>query len=804
MERTIKRAVVLGAGAMGKAIAAHLANVGIPSYLLDMVPRRLTEEEAARGLTLDDPVVRNRLAAQAVGGLGKASPAPLFLREYGELITPGNFEDHLDRLAEADWIIEAVVERLDVKRGLLQQVEAHRRPGTIVSSNTSGISVNAMAAGLSEDFRQHFLGTHFFNPPRYMHLLELVPARDTRPEVVEFLTEFGRRVLGKGVVLAKDTPNFIANRVGIYGLLATVRAMMEEGLTVAEVDALTGPVLGRPKTASFRTADLVGLDVILHVAANVRDNVADPAERAALAPPEFLERMVVQGLLGTKSGAGFYRKADHGDVLSLDYRTMEYTPRKQTAFPSLELAKGAPNLSEKLRRLVYAPDAAGRFTWKVLKHTLLYVAAKLPEIAGDLPTLDKAMRWGFNWELGPFETWDAIGLEQAAARMRAEGDVLPPLVEAVLAAGKGRFYLEEHGRRFSFDPEAGDYVGLPDEPGVINLDRIRRQGPPIKGNAGSTFLDLGDGVAGVQLHGANDALGPDTIAMLRFALEETAAHHRGLVIGGHGRNFAVGANLMLVYMEALEGNWEDLDYMVRRFQEVGMAMKYCPKPVVVAPFQMTLGGGCELALSAHHIQAAAETYVGLVEVGVGLIPAGGGTKEMLVRVEDALPATDGFQVPIHLDRQSLINRTFELIATARVATSAHEARRLGYLRPGDGITVNGDLLLHDAREVVLRLAAGGFRPPSPSELLVTGRGGRATLEAFIYNMREGGYISDHDLLIANKLARVLTGGELSAPTRVSEQYILDLEREAFLSLLGERKTLERIQHTLKTGKPLRN
>ncbi|KKM10882.1 3-hydroxyacyl-CoA dehydrogenase [Clostridiales bacterium PH28_bin88] len=807
MRRDISKAMVLGSGVMGSTIAAHLANVGIPTYLLDIVPGELTEEEKWKGLTLENPVVRNRLAARGKEGALKARPAAFYVPENADLVSVGNLEDNLSWASEVDWIIEVVVERLDVKRDLFQKLEAYRRPGTIVSSNTSGISINAMAEGRSEDFRRHFLGTHFFNPPRYMRLLEVIPGRDTLPEVVEFMMGFGHRVLGKGVVLAKDTPNFVANRIGVYGMVATINAMVEDGLTVEQVDAITGPAMGRPKSATYRTADLVGLDTFMHVARNVRDSLADPGEKREFLTPEFLEEMLKNRWLGDKSGQGFYKKvkSEQGkEVLSLDYRTLEYRPQQKAKFPSLEAAKAVEDLPKRLKGLVYAQDPAGKFAWKIMKKTLLYSAARVPEIADDIVNIDRGMKWGFNWELGPFEAWDAIGVEESVARMRQEGETIPPLVEKLLAKGYKSFYRKEGGKTWYFDQESGEYQALSHVPDVIFLPDLKEQRRVVKSNAGASLVDLGDGVACLEFHSKSNAIGSDIVEMIRYSVEEVSKNFAGLVLGNHGKNFSVGANLVLILLEAQDDNWEDLDMMVRQFQGAAMALKHCPKPVVAAPFQMALGGGCEMVLAAHRVQASAETYMGLVEVGVGLLPAGGGTKEMLLRAMERIPSQPGSQVPLNIDPTSFVARAFENIATAKVSTSGPDAQRLGYLRTTDGITINPDRVIYEAKQAVLAIAREGFKPPQPAKVRVLGRQGYAGLDLMVYTLHQGGYISDYDAHIARKIARVLSGGDVSPGTVVTEQYILDLERENFLSLLGELRTQQRIQHMLATGKPLRN
>lgn len=798
LDRNIQKVAVIGSGVMGAGIAAHLANVGIPVYMLDIVPRELTEEEKKKGLTLDDPQVRNRMAAQGKARLFKEKPAPLFEKSVADLITIGNLEDDLDKLKEVDWIIEVIIENLEIKKKLFATVDEHRRPGTIVSSNTSGVSINAMAEGRSEDFQKHFLGTHFFNPPRYLKLLEIIPSQHTSPEIVDFMMRFGENKLGKGTVLCKDTPNFIANRIGIYGLQVTVQEMMEMGLRVDEVDSVTGPSLGRPKSATFRTLDVVGLDTYVHVADNVREQVEDPAEKEVFTIPPFIKKMVENGWLGSKSGQGFYKQektAEGKQILTLDYNTLEYVPRKKMKAASIEAAKAAKGWDKKLQTLVYAKDDAGRFTWNVLKKVLLYSAAKIPEIADDIVSIDRAMKWGFGWELGPFEFWDAIGVEKSVARMKEEGETIPAWVEQMLASGKTRFYQKEEGKtRFYF---VNDYKDMEEKPEVINLAQLKEQNRVIKKNAGASLIDLGDGVACLEFHSPNNAIGVDIMQLLDWSIDEVEKNYEGLIIGNQGKNFCVGANIMLMLMEAQDENWFELDLMVKQFQGILTKVKFSKKPVVAAPFQMTLGGGTEVCFPADRVQASAETYMGLVEVGVGLIPGGGGTKEMLLRHLEGVP--EGTDV----DLQPFVAQAFEKIAMAKVSTSAAEARKLGYIRDHDGVSINQDHLLYDAKQTVLALAAN-YRPQQPKKVKVIGETGHAALKLAAQSMLWSGLISEHDLKIADKLAFVLSGGRVPAGTEVTEQYLLDLEREAFLSLIGEPKTQQRMQHMLAKGKPLRN
>jgi 3-hydroxyacyl-CoA dehydrogenase len=802
MERKIRKAAVLGSGVMGAGIAAHLANVGIPTYLLDIVPRELTEEESKKGLTLADAVVRNRIAQAGKERLLKEKPAPLYDKANIDLITVGNMEDHLNLLGEVDWIIEVVVENLDVKRKVFEQVEAYRKPGTIVSSNTSGVSINEMCEGRSDEFRAHFLGTHFFNPPRYLKLLEIIPGRDTDPAIVDFMMHFGEFVLGKGTVLCKDTPNFIANRIGTFGLQVSIQEMVRLGLGVDEVDAITGPVIGRPKSATFRTLDVVGLDTYVHVANNVKNKSQDVAEKAIFEIPDFVLKMVENRWLGQKTGQGFFKQVKNEagkEILVLDYNTLEYRPRGKAKFASLEAAKTAKTLPEKLKALVYGKDKGSEFLWSVFKRVLLYAAEKAYEIADDIVAVDKAMKWGFGWELGPFETWDAIGVEKSVARMKEEGEKIPALVEELLASGKTSFYQKNEGRVSAF-AVGGAYKEIEEKKEKINLAALKEQGKLIKKNAGASLIDIGDDVACLEFTSPHNALGMDVLQMAAFAAEEVKRNYRGLVIGNQGKNFCVGMNLAMALMEAQDENWFELEMMVKNFHKVADALRTMGKPVVAAPHGMTLGGGVEVCYLADRVVASAETYLGLVEVGVGLIPGGGGTKELLFRFMENVP--EGGTVPV--DPFPFVARAFETIAMAKVSTSGKEAINLGYLRPTDRICVNQDHLLYEAKQMVLQMDKEGYTPRKLRKIRVIGETGYATLRQNIYSMRVGGMISEHDELIASKIAYVMSGGNIPAGTEVSEQYILELERKAFLDLIKTQKTQQRMQHMLAKGKPLRN
>ncbi|MFN2532344.1 MAG: 3-hydroxyacyl-CoA dehydrogenase/enoyl-CoA hydratase family protein [Pyrinomonadaceae bacterium] len=800
----IEKAAVLGAGTMGAQIAAHLANARLPTLLLDIAPRELTPDEQAKGLTLQSKDVRNRIARNGLEAAKKAKPAAFFTPALASLVSVGNFDDDLSKLQDCDLIVEAVVENLEIKRSLFERLETRRRSGCIVASNTSGIPIHLLAEGRSEDFKKHFLGLHFFNPPRYLHLVELIRTEWTLPEVSCFIFGFLDQRLGKGVVPAKDRPNFIANRIGTFGALLTIKTMLDDGYSIEEVDRMTGPAVGRPKTATFRTFDLVGLDVFTHVIKNLYAALPEDEQREMFVVPDLLAKMVQRGQLGNKTKGGFYRKqkgeGDKREIWTLDVASLDYRPSEKVTLPALEMARNIEETSERIKTLVWGKDRVAAFLWKTLSGTLNYAAKRIPEIADSVVEIDRAMCWGFGWELGPFEVWDAIGVAQSVSRMKEEKVAVAPHVEQMLAGGATSFYKTESGQQFYFDFKSSRYAPLTEPVGTIVLKSIKERQNVIKKNAGASLIDIGDGVACLEFHSKMNAIGGDTLEMLNFALGEVDKNFSGLVVGNQGPNFCVGANLMLMLMEAQEENWEDLDMMVRVFQRSTMSLRYSPKPVVVAPFQMVFGGGCEMVLHADRARAAAETYIGLVEVGVGIIPAGGGTKEMLLRAMDSLPKGIDDADPF-----PFVKRAFETIAMAKVATSAEEARSLGFLSPYDGISMNSDRLIADAKKEVLALAASGYVAPQPrTDVLALGLPALSTLKLGIHQMKRAGYISDHDAQIGTQLARILTGGDLNHPTRVSEQYILDLEREAFLSLIGTRKTQERIGHMLKTGKPLRN
>lgn len=801
MTNNINKVAVLGSGTMGAQIAAHCANAGLDVLLLDIAPKELTKQEEARGLTIESKSVRNRIVNAGLESAKKIKPAAFFSPKLAGLIKTGNFEDDLEKLSEVEWVIEAVVEKLEIKRDLLTKVERFLQPNAIISSNTSGIPIKAISEGFSDRFRKHFLGTHFFNPPRYLKLLEVIPTAYTLPEVVQNLADFCDRRLGKGIVFAKDTPNFIANRIATFSSLNAVRVMVEGGYTIEEVDAMTGPIVGRPKSASFRTTDIVGLDTALYVAENLYAAVPGDEKRDILIPPEFMRDMVRRGWTGNKSGQGFYKKqrgeSGKTEYLVLDYKTMEYRPAQKARYPSIDAARATEDIAERIRTLVYGKDRVGEFLWKTISANLIYAANRIPEIADDIVNIDNAVKWGFNHEFGTFELWDVIGVEKSVGKMREDGLEIPALVQKLLESGNKTFYETRDGRSYYFDFAAGDYKEVPARPGVMILKSVKERTPLIKKNAAASLIDIGDGVACLEFHSKMNAIGADTISMMNYSVKEVGDNFEALVIGNQAENFSVGANIMLLLLGIQEGEWDEVSMSVRQFQNANMNLRYSPKPVVVAPQGMALGGGCEITMHGDRARAAAESYIGLVEVGVGLIPGGGGVKELVLRaVEDATPDEDLFP---------RIRKVSETIAMARVSTSAVEARELGFLRETDPITMNRDRLIEDAKQTALAMVSEGYAQPRPrTDIPVLGAPALSAIKLAIHMMVRGGFISEYDAHVAKKLAYIITGGDLSHRTLVSEQYLLDLEREAFVSLCGEKHTQERIQHMLKTGKPLRN
>ncbi len=812
MKRPIEKVVVLGAGTMGARIAAHVANAGVWCALLDIVPREPNAEEAKRGLTVASPEVRNRIVRAGLAAAAKSRPAAFFTRGLESRIVTGNLDDDLKLCAEADWIIEVVAENLEIKRALLARVAEFRKPGTIVTTNTSGLPVHSIAEGLPDEWQQHWAGTHFFNPPRYLKLVEIIPTPATLPDVIESLAEFCDHKLGKGVVVAKDTPNFIANRIGTYSMLNAIRLMTDLGMTFEEVDACTGPALGWPKSATFRLADIVGIDVLLHVIRNIYDNIPNDESRELYRVPPLIEDLARVGSLGDKTGRGFYRRVKksggESEILTLDPVKMEYRPQQKAKFASIEAGKAIEDTRERLKVLTGPAlggkegDKAQKFIWGMLSEMCLYAARRVPEISDSIVDVDRAMRWGFGWELGPFETWDAIGVEPMAKQLEKEGKALPPVVTSLLSSGKKSFYESTQGETSVFDLAVNSFKPIPQPTGILILKSLKDRAKEIEKNSGASLIDLGDGVICCEFHSKMNAIGGDLIAMIHKGLARLRTGFDAMVIANQGVNFSAGANLMLVLVTAQEQEWDDLHVMVRQFQNATMAIKHSTKPVVVAPQGLALGGGCEIVLHATRIHAAAEAYIGLVETGVGLIPGGGGTKEMIIRANERAEGEE------NLDLFHALKPVFENIAMAKVSTSGEEARELGYLRRADLVAMNLDRLVADAKETALGLVRSEWRQtaPAPTEpsIRVLGEEFSAAAKLAVHMMLRGEYISEYDALVARKLGYVLAGGALTSAQLVSEQYVLDLEREAFVSLCGERKTQERIAHTLKTGKPLRN
>ncbi|MFN8417101.1 MAG: 3-hydroxyacyl-CoA dehydrogenase NAD-binding domain-containing protein [Cytophagaceae bacterium] len=798
--RTIKKVAILGSGVMGSRIACHFANVGMQVLLLDIVPKELNDAEKAKGLTMEHPAVRNRIVNDALTNTLKANPAPLYDTASVSKITTGNFDDNMKDIASCDWVLEAVVENLAIKKIVYEKVEQYRKPGTLITSNTSGIPMALMSEGRSEDFQQHFCGVHFFNPPRYLRLLEVIPGPKTKPEVIDFLMHYGDLFLGKTTVLCKDTPAFIANRIGIYSMMEALHVILELGLTVEEVDKLTGPVIGHPKSATFRTMDVVGLDTLINVSNNLFAGLANDESKALFALPELLKKMQENKWLGDKTGQGFYKKTKNEkgatEILSLNLNTMEYGPQQKVKFAALEMTKTIDDLKPRFKVLMSAPDKAGQFYKRTFLGLFKYVSNRIPEISDELYRIDDAMRTGFGWELGPFEIWDAVGVEKAIHWMQESGAAPAAWVTEMLAAGNKTFYKTENGKRLYYDIPTKSYKVIPGTESFIILDALRSNKPVWK-NAGATLHDIGDGIVNLEFHTKMNTLGGEVVDAINKSIGLAEKDFRGLVIGNDGANFSAGANLALVLMYAVEQEYDEIDFMIRAFQSTMMRARYSSIPVVVAPHNLTLGGGCELTLHADHVQAFAETYIGLVEFGVGLIPAGGGTKELTLRVSDSFEDGD-------IQLNSLKN-AYMNIATAKVATSAQEAKAMNILRRGDGISLNRDRLIADAKLAAISLAEAGYTQPTPRrDIKVLGKQALGMFVAGANSMVAGRYISEHDRKISEKLAYIMCGGDLSAPTLVSEQYLLDLEREAFLSLTGEKKTLERIQSILTSGKPLRN
>ncbi|MBL7913742.1 MAG: enoyl-CoA hydratase/isomerase family protein [Bacteroidia bacterium] len=801
MKRSIKKVAVLGSGIMGSRIACHFANIGVSVILLDIVPKEPTADEIKKGLTIESLSVRNRIVNDSLSNAVKSNPSPLYKKSFASRISTGNFQDNMALISTCDWVIEVVVENLDIKKKVYDEVEKHRKPGTLITSNTSGIPIHLMAAGRSDDFRKNFCGTHFFNPPRYLRLLEVIPTPETDPEVVSFLMEYGDLFLGKTTVLCKDTPAFIANRIGVFAIMSLLHQVEKMQLTVAEVDKLTGPVLGRPKSATFRTTDVVGLDTMIHVANGLYANCKDDANRNEFKLPAFVAKMSENKWLGDKTGQGFYKKvkSDSGksEILELNLNTLEYQPQTKVRYATLEATKTIDNLKQRMPVLFGGTDKAGEFYRTAFSSLFKYVSDRMPEISDETYRIDAAMQAGFGWELGPFEAWDAIGVNNALKVMEASGKKPAAWVYQMIEKGNTSFYKNENGVRKFYDISSGTYLAIPGADNFIILDNLRDSKVVWK-NSGTTLFDIGDGVLNLEFHTKMNTIGGEVLEGINKAIDIAEKDFKGLVIGNDGANFSAGANLAMVFMFAVEQEYDEIDFAIRAFQNANMRVRYSSIPVVVAPHGLTLGGGCEMSMHADKVQAAAETYIGMVEFGVGLIPGGGGSKEFALRLSDSFREGD-----IELN---LLKEKFLTIATAKVATSAHEAFDMGVFRTGiDEISINRSRLISDAKLAVLELANAGYtKPVQRTDIKVLGKAGLGMVYAGANSMYSGHYMSSHDKLISEKLGWVMCGGDLSAPTKVSEQYLLDLEREAFLSLCGEKKTLERIQSILTSGKPLRN
>jgi len=801
MKRIIQKVAVLGSGVMGSRIACHFANIGCEVLLLDIVPKEPNDAEKAKGLTLESKVVRNRIVNNDFQFALKSNPSPIYKKEFASRITTGNFDDDMQKISTCDWVIEVVIENLDIKKKVFENVEKFRKPGTLITSNTSGIPIHLMAEGRSDDFKAHFCGTHFFNPPRYLKLLEIIPTPHTKKEVVDFLMEYGENNLGKTTVLCKDTPAFIANRVGVFGIMALLHLVEKMDLTVEEVDKLTGPVLGRPKSATFRTGDVVGLDTLVHVANGLVQNCPNDEAKDLFVLPGYLKKMVENKWLGDKTGQGFYKKVKGADgkseIQALDLKTLEYKPSQKVKFATLELTKPIENLKERVKVLVAGKDKAGEFYRATFAALFQYVTNRIPEIADELYKIDDALKAGFGWDLGPYEYWDAIGVQGFIATMESLNNKPAAWVYDMLKAGNTSFYKIEDGVRKYYDIPSKSYKTIPGTENLIILDNIRESKTVWK-NSGVTVIDLGDGILNVEFHTKMNTIGGEVLAGINKAIDIAEKDYKGLVISNEGANFSAGANVGMIFMMAAEQNYDELNMAVRMFQNTTMRIRYSSIPVVVAPHNLTLGGGCEICLHADKVVAHAETYIGLVEFGVGLIPGGGGTKEFAVRLSDSLHEGD---VETNTFRDKFLT-----IGQAKVATSAYEAFDMGILRKGtDKVVVSRSRQLSEAKAECLRMAESGYTKPTPrKDIRVLGNEILGLVYVGANSMRSGNYISDHDQLISEKLGFVLAGGNLSQPTQVSEQYLLDLEREIFLQLCTERKTLERLQSIVNGGKILRN
>lgn len=800
MNRIIKKVAVLGSGVMGSRIACHFAGIGIQTLLLDIAPTALTPAEEAKKLTTDHPAVRNRIVNEALAAAIKSNPSPLYTKEVAARITTGNFTDNMKDIASYDWIIEVVVERLDIKQQVFAEVEKYRRAGTLITSNTSGIPIHLMAEGRSEDFRRHFCGTHFFNPPRYLRLLEIIPTPATDPEVTAFLLHYGDLYLGKTTVLCKDTPAFIANRVGVFGIMAIFGLIDKLDLTIDEVDSLTGPLIGRPKSATFRTADVVGIDTLVKVAKGVAENCPNDEQKAVFSIPSWLDKIVENKWLGDKTGQGFFKKTKGAggekEILTLNLKTMEYGPRQRPKFATVEAARAVDDLRVRLKMLVQGTDKAGEFLRQFHYGLFSYISYRIPEISDELYRVDDAMMAGFGWEIGAFESWDVLGVEQTVKKIKEAGYGVAAWVEEMLAAGIKTFYKIENGKRLYYDIASRAYKPLPGGEAFLVMKNFA--GQTVWKNSACHLYHLGDEVLGLEWNTKMGTIGGEVLEGIQRSIGMAEEKYKGLVIAGDGGNFSAGANVGLIFMLAIEQDYDELDMAVRQFQNTMMRARYSAVPVVVAPHGLTLGGACELSLHADRVVPAAESYIGLVELGVGLIPGGGGTKEFTMRAADEMHEDEPETITLK-DR-------FFTIATAKVSTSAYEAFNLGILRKGrDIVSINQGRRIAEAKSSVIEIYNDGYTMPVPrKDIKVLGRSALGALYAGIHSMWRGQYATDHDVVVAKKLAYVMCGGDLSEPTLVSEQYILDLERQAFLSLCGEKKTLERIQSVLKGGKPIRN
>ena len=799
--RRIKKIAIIGSGIMGSGIACHFANIGVEVLLLDIVPKELNDNEKAKGLTLEDKTVRNRLVNDALMAALKSKPSPIYNQKFAQRITTGNLEDDIAKVAEVDWIMEVVVERLDIKKIVFENLEKHRTPGTLITSNTSGIPIKFMSEGRSEEFQKHFCGTHFFNPARYLKLFEIIPGPKTDPSVLEFLNGYGEQFLGKTSVIAKDTPAFIGNRVGIFSIQSLFHAVKDLELTIEEVDKLSGPVIGRPKSATFRTVDVVGLDTLVHVANGIRENCPNDERLELFELPDFITKMMENNWLGSKTNQGFYKKSVNTDgtkeILSLDLNTLEYRSAKRAKFATLELTKTIDKVVDRFKILVSGKDKAGEFYRKSFTALFAYVSNRIPEITDDLYKIDDAMKAGFGWEHGPFQIWDAIGVEKGIELMKAEGFEPAVWVTEMLAAGSTSFYIVKEGASYAYKIPTKTHTKIPGQDSFIILDNIRKTNEVFK-NSGVVIEDIGDGILNLEFQSKMNTIGGDVLAGLNKAIDLAEKDFSGLVVGNQGANFSVGANIGMIFMMAVEQEYDELNMAIKYFQDSMMRMRYSSIPTVAAPHGMTLGGGCELSLHADKVVAAAETYMGLVEFGVGVIPGGGGSKEMALRAQDMFQKGD-----VQLN---VLQEHFLTIGMAKVSTSAYEAFDLNLLQKGkDVVVVNKDRQIAVAKQHAKLMSDSGYTQPiKRTDIKVLGKQALGMFLVGTDAMQDSNYISEHDMKIANKLANVMAGGDLSEPTLVSEQYLLDLEREAFLSLCTERKTLERIQHMLTKGKPLRN